>query len=273
MMKWKKIALLTAPLVIGGTVYAFAAGGSTEEQAAAATDQSSVSYKVVKAEALTSDEMRALQQAKVAPSPNAQQQAAAVEPMNPFVMYNANSAGTADTATAPDTTSPSATPSAPAPAQTNPNDQFDLASVKNFEWATHTTQGQLKLKFSHEDDGFKLEGELNGHKFEVDGQQAIAVLSGLMQNAHLNEALTATMQGKQVALDATTVTALQGLKVELEDGRKIESKAKGNNPKAQGLHDNGNHYGQEKNKPEKQKKDKGGQDDGEHGNGKHGHDD
>ena len=271
MMKWKMIALLTAPLLIGGTVYALASGGSTQEQAAAETDQSAVSYKVVKAEALTPDEMQALQQAKVAPSPNAQQQTAAVDPMNPFVMYNANSAGAADASTGADTASPSATPSAPAPA--TPNEQFDLASVKNFEWATNTTQGQLKLKFSHEDDGFQLEGELNGHKFKVEGQQAIAVLSGLMQNAHLNEALTATMQGRQAALDATTVNALQGLKVELEDGRKIESNAKGNNPKAQGLHDNGNHYGQDKTKQEKQKKDKGGKDEGEHGNGKHGHDD
>ena len=261
MMKWKKIALLTAPLLIGGTVYALAAGGATQEQAAATTDQSAVSYKVVKAEALTPDELQTLQQAKVAPNPNAPQQAAAVDPMNPFVMYNANSAGTAGTASAP----------------TNPNEQFDLAAVKNFEWTTNTTQGPLKLRFVHEDDGFKLQGELKGHKFEVAGQQAIAVLSGLMQNAHLNEALTATMQGRQMALDASTVNALQGLKVELEDGRKIESQAKGNNPKARGAHDNGNHYGQEK-KLEKQKKDRGSNhdsedDNGDHSDGKHGHDD
>ena len=265
MMKWKKIALLTAPLVIGGTVYALAAGGSTQEQAAATTEESAVSSKVVKTEALTPDELQALQEAKVAPSPDAQQQTAAVDPFNPFVMYNADSAGTADAS------------SAPAPAPTNPDEQFNLAAVKKFEWKTMTTQGELKVEFKNENGKYKLEGQLNGRKIEVEGQQALALLAGLMQNAHLNDALTATMQGKQVALDAATVNALQGLKVELEDGRKIESKAKGN-PKAEGRHDNGNHYGQEKNKQEKEKKDKGSKhddedDDGKHGNGKHGHDD
>ncbi|HEU4965618.1 MAG TPA: hypothetical protein VFV52_17520, partial [Bacilli bacterium] len=75
---------------------------------------------------------------------------------------------------------------------------------------------------------------------------------------------TASLQGKSVSLDSDLLGSLQKLEIELADGRKIESKeaGNGNNPKAQGKHDNGKHKGWEKQKEKGKGHDKHGEDEG-----------
>jgi len=235
-VKWKWVFLVAAPLVVGTTVYAMAADGSPAVETSAAV----VTTERVSAELLTQAELDAL--AGVQPAPIAEANASErtldasfVEQTNPFVVT---------AAAAPASPAP---PSTPAPAATTPvttGGSLNLDAVKKLEFVTRTTQGELKLELKQEKEGFKLEGEWAGRKIEVKGEQALQVLNQLLQTYHLQDALGQALAGKPVTLDNRVLLAIEKLEVELLDGRKIESK--GNNPKAEGRHDNGKHKGQEK---------------------------
>jgi len=223
--KWKKVMVFGVPLLIGGTVVAMASGDGVQERRTS-TPSSNVSVEVVSTEPLTADELKALAEAEPAPVETAANPSeptidqGVLDKTNPFLV----------TAAMP----------APAPAGSS----FDLSNVGKLELETNTTQGELKLAFEGEG-GMKLEGEFGERKVEVKGEQAVAVLTQLLAAYHLNDALTAALQGRQVQLDPNVLASIRELKVELKDGRKIQGKT-----------DNGKHKGWEKNG--KSKDDDGG---------------
>lgn len=267
----KKAILIAAPLlVLGVGVYAFAAEGSSATKTASqsAATNNGVTASVVKEEALTPQEVQQLAaNAQPAPATTASTSTAGtgsssfgngsapdqalLDANNPFTVQGA--AGTATT-------------TGNAPANSNAGtvgsgSAFDLSLVKDLQIQTNTTQGAMKVQFEDDDKGeIQLTGELGGRKIELKGEQAKQILNQLMQNMNLQAALTDSLQGKQVHLDPSVLQAIQGLHIDMKDGRKIDSAAHGNNPKEQGKHDNGKHLGQEKAKGK------------EHGKG-HGHDD
>lgn len=237
MKKQWKIALIAAPVLVAGSVFAFAAEG-TEKEAASAESTSGVSHTIVDSQPLTEAELQEVASAAPAPveepaavgnQPEGSVPQSVLDSANPFVVQQP---------IAP-------VPTAPASAQKN---EFDLAQVKKFELKSNTTQGELKIEFSRDGDGLKLEGEIGGRKIEVKGAVAEQFLTKVLASLNLQQALTATLQGGQVSLDPTVLAALEEVKIELTDGRKIESKGNGNNPKAEGRHDNGKHKGWEKGK-------------------------
>ncbi|ARU63584.1 hypothetical protein CBW65_23150 [Tumebacillus avium] len=244
--KWKKIALITAPILVAGSVYAFT-------NASASNEDNGITGTLVASQTLTPEEIAALEAAKPAPASSTTEPSVDMESINPFTVYTPPAASS-DTATTPAATTP-----APAPTPETAKQPFALENVAKLELKSQTTMGELKLEFKSEKGEVKLEGEIGDRKIEVKGQQALDVLNKLLASLGLQDSMTALLQGEDVKLDAALAGALKGLEIELKDGRKIETKqpGNGNNPKAQGKHDNGNHYGQDKAKKEKENKGKG----------------
>ncbi|PWK09052.1 hypothetical protein [Tumebacillus permanentifrigoris] len=242
---WKKVVWIAAPLlvIVGSAGYAMT-GGTTTEAAEGATLASNVSSQVVSSQPLSAEEAALLGGAKPAPAPvptaasassnttatptstASSVDQATLDANNPFVVQTAPAASTA------------ATP--PAGVASN----FQINQVKDMAFETNTTQGKLKVEFTQSDGKFKLEGELEGRKIEVQGEQAMQIMNQLLTGYQLQDALTATLQGKQVQLDPKVLSVIQTLDIEMKDGRKIESKGK--SPTDEGKHDNGKHKGQEK---------------------------
>jgi len=248
MKKQWKIALIAAPVIVAGSVFAFAAEG-TEKEASSAESASGVSHTIVDSQPLTETELQEVASAAPAPveetaasgnRPEGSVPQSVLDSANPFVVQQPVEAAVAATAAGA-----AAGVTASAPVQKN---EFVLALVKKFELKSNTTQGELKIEFERDGDGLKLEGEIGGRKIEVKGAVAEQFLTKVLASLSLNQALTAALKGQQVNLDPTVLAALEELKIELTDGRKIESKGNGNNPKAQGKHDNGLHKGWEKGK-------------------------
>jgi hypothetical protein len=241
---WKKIALFTAPVLVAGSVYAFAANGDSSSpqaaSAATATSQGGVTATVSAAQPLSAQEMAELTNAKPAPATAANQPDGSI-PQSVLDANNPFSVAAATPASGSATTG--STPAAPQPA-TSPNASFDIAQVKNMQLNSNTTEGQLKVQFKTEGGTLKLEGTIGDRKIQIEGDQARELLGRLVGGLNLKDALTASLQGKQVQLDSKVLGALQDLQVEMNDGRKIQ--ANGHNPKAQGQHDNGQHKGLEK---------------------------
>lgn len=249
--KWKKIALITAPILVAGSVYAFT-------NASASNEDNGITGTLVASETLTPEEIAALESAKPAPAPatsSTTSQSVDMESINPFTVYTPPAASS-DSATAPAATTPAP---APAPAPEAAKQPFSLENVAKLELKSQTTLGELKLELESEKGEVKLEGEIGDRKIKVEGEQALDVLNKLLASLGLQDSMTALLQGEDVKLDAALAGALMGLEIELKDGRKISTKqpGNGNSPKAQGKHDNGNHYGQEKAKKEKENKGNG----------------
>jgi hypothetical protein len=162
---------------------------------------------------------------------------ATLDANNPFVMQ----------------TTPVPAAQAPAPAAqptASAANNFQVSLVKDLSFETTTTQGKLKVEFKQEGGTFKLEGELGGRKLDVRGEQALQIMNQLLSGYHLQDALTATLQGKQVQLDAQVLNSIQTLDVELQDGRKIQSKGKDKTQGNNGLH-KGQYKQEEKGKSKK----------------------
>ncbi|HEU4964228.1 MAG TPA: hypothetical protein VFV52_10310, partial [Bacilli bacterium] len=134
---WKKVALMTAPLLVAGSVYAFAAdGGASQAAAGAASRQGAVTYNISQGQPLTQAELQEL--AAVKP---AQQEAdtavdlAVLDEHNPFVVQ--------------EPTQPTQEQQRAATAEEGRHsDAFDLSLVKKLELQTQTTLGELKLEFT-----------------------------------------------------------------------------------------------------------------------------
>ncbi|TCP54531.1 hypothetical protein EV586_104150 [Tumebacillus sp. BK434] len=238
--KWKKITLITAPILIAGSVYAFT-------NASASNEDNGITGTLVSSEKLTPEEIAALESAKPAPAPATGTDTTPevdMSAINPFTVYTPPAA-------------PAATTPAAAPAVETSQQPFSLDNVKKLELKSQTTLGELKLEFKSDKGELQLKGEIADRKIEVKGEQALDVLGKLLASFGLQDSMTALLQGEDVKLDAALAGALKGLEIELNDGRKIETKAPGKNPKAQGKHDNGNHYGWDKAKKEKENKGKG----------------
>lgn len=223
--KWKKVALITGPLLVAGSVYAFAAdGGAKQQQAEPASGQGLVTYNIGKAEPLTDAELQALAGAK----PEAtEEQTSALDDMD-LSQYDPFDVQEPVTQTAEQTK---------AAEQQRIAGAFDLSLVKKLELKTHTTLGELKLEFKTDGGEVRLEGKLGDRKIDVKGDQAYQLLNQLLGSLELDSALTAAIQGEKVTLNASLLGALEKLEVQLADGRKIESKG-----------DNGKHKGHDKDK-------------------------
>jgi hypothetical protein len=265
--KWKKTILIAVPLVVLGSVAAFAAEGQSSNKLASATapatsnvKSSAISSQVVSTQSLTPDELQALDTAKPAPAPattastttststagfsSSGTDQSLIDANDPFSVQNSNTA-TASTGNAGTSTGGTATTGATAAT----GGTFSLDLVKNLDITSNTTQGVLKLHFTSGDDGkIKLEGDLGGRKIALEGDMAEQILNKVMQSMNLSDALTASLNGQSANLDPNVLQSLETLHVDLKDGRKIDTNAPGhgNAPKAQGRHDNGKHKGQEK---------------------------
>lgn len=256
--KWIKVAMFTVPLLIAGSIYTFAAAG-TEEADQAQDSGSGITYRLVKSEPLTPEELKQLETAKMTASdpdssttePNQTVEQSVLDAHNPFLVYapTTTGAGTSDTGTGGGTAGSTTQPSQ---AQPSPNAKFDLALVKKLELKTNTDHGWLKLKFENKDGKLKIAGQLATRKFELEGVRAHDMMNNLLGSFGLNNAITAALQGKNVSLDATTLQALSDLKIELADGRKIEANTHA--PKAGAGNNNGLHKGHDKHDDKKDKK-------------------
>jgi hypothetical protein len=246
--KWKRSLWLTVPLLAATTVYALAAGGKVESQAAnewqTEAAGSGVSYQRVSAEPLTAEELRQLEGATLAPQGQQATESAQgsvnrelLDAHNPFVVQGgtkvAASGGVAGGAAS----------GADGLAHST---GFQLDLVKKLELKSFTNLGELKLEFENKEGKVELEGKIGERKLELEGAAAVALLERLLQNFELKQALTFVLAGQPVSLDHQALGAIEELKVELKDGRKVESNGKGGGPKAEGRHDNGKHKGHEK---------------------------
>jgi hypothetical protein len=251
--KWKKIALVTAPLLMAGSVYAFAT-------ASASNTDSGITGTLISSEAISEEELKALESAKPAPVESADGASDVdMEAINPFTVYTPQTPATGSDSEGGAAQAP-AQHAAQASAQNEEQVTFSLENVKHLELKTKTTLGELKLEWKSEDGEHKLEGKLGDRKIEVEGEPAQEVLSKLLESLGLQDSITALLKGEQVKLPPALAGALQELEIELADGRKIETNEHpGNSPKAEGGHDNGKHKGWEKQKKKekKEKEDKG----------------
>ncbi|ASS74713.1 hypothetical protein CIG75_06815 [Tumebacillus algifaecis] len=230
--KWNKIIWITAPILVAGSVYVFT-------NAAASNEDNGITGTLVSSEALSEAELAALQSAQPAPAPAS---SVDLESINPFTVYTPPASVATTTATPPATPVVAAAP-------------FSLQNVSKLKLKTQTTLGEVKLDFKAEDGKRKLTGKIGDREIKIEGEQALQVLNQLLENLGLQDSMTTLLRGEDVKLDTTLAGALMGLEIDLKDGRKIETKpSKGKSPKAEGRHDNGNHYGWDKEQKEKEKK-------------------
>ncbi|MBL0387394.1 hypothetical protein JJB07_12095 [Tumebacillus sp. ITR2] len=257
-VSWKKVVLVAAPLalVVGGVGYAVTGSTTTSANADQATNASNVSAQIVSSVPLTAEEAAQLGNAK----PVAVADASAVTQTSTAGASSASQADSVDQETLdannPFVVQQPTASAAPVTATTASSagdavvaSTFQLNAVRNLHFETNTTQGSLKVEFKQEGGTYKLEGDLGGRKVELQGDQAVQIMNKLMSGFQLQDALTATLQGKQVQLNSQVLNSIQTLDIEMNDGRKIESKgkpSKGNSPKDEGKHDNGKHKGWEK---------------------------
>lgn len=246
---WKKALIMAAPLVIvaGGVGYAMAGSAATEraDNANQTAKTNNVTAEVVSSQLLTPEEAAQIGNAKPAPLVESTATASAtttsgsggvdqatLDANNPFTVQSPP----ASTGTAQD---PAATPALAS--------NFQVSLVKGMELETNTTEGKLKAEFKQEKGSYRLTGELAGRKLDVRGDQAVQIMNQLLSGFQLSDALTSVLQGRSVHLDPSVLGAMEHLKVELQDGRKIESKGTPpHGPKAEGKHDNGQHNGADK---------------------------
>ncbi|KEO85229.1 hypothetical protein [Tumebacillus flagellatus] len=259
-VSWKKVVLIAAPLVLaaGGAGYAVTGTTKTTENADQAANASNVSAQVVSSVPLTAEEAAQLGNAKPvqvadASTTNGASTAVAnpvdqatLDANNPFVVQQpAATSATGSTATA---STGSADSQGASGAGTAVASNFQLNSVHDLHFETNTTQGNLKVEFKQEKGTYKLDGELGGRKMSVQGDQALQIMTQLLNGFQLQGALTSALLGKQVQLDPRVLSSIRTLDIEMNDGRKIESKGAkpGTPPKEEGKHDNGKHKGEQK---------------------------
>jgi hypothetical protein len=245
--KWSKIALITVPAVMAGSVYAFASGGFTSS-----SDSNRSSIQTVPQTSSPSHSSKntdssgvsiSIEEVKPVPvtNPTGTEDANASVPStstipNPFVVESGN-----QTSAPPNET---LTENQSGGAQTSNSSGFSIENVQELHLSSNTNQGELKLDYRSDKEGtVQLTGSLGDKHVEVKGNDAKLLLNQLIERLGLTEGLNKAFSQPGTTIDRGALTAVHELNIVMKDGEKVKfDKEKVNVP------DHGLHKGWEKQK-------------------------
>jgi hypothetical protein len=238
--KWSKITLITVPVVMAGSVYAFAEGGFTSS-----TDSNRSSIQTVPQSTSPSQSSIgkdssgvtiSIDEVKPAPvtNPTATADANASVPStgtipNPFVVENGN-----QTSASPNGT---LTENQGVGARTANPSSFSIENVQELHLNSNTNEGELKLDYRSDDKGaVQLTGTLGQKRVEVKGSDAKQLMSQLIERLGLLDGLNKAFTQPGTPIDRGALTAVHELNIVMKDGEKVKFDKEKVNVSDHGLH-------------------------------------